>query len=163
MCPLRRLASSPRAIDDGAGGIFLSFTTATSLRGQRLDRNGTAQWKVNGSNGVGLGSGELSIIGAGISGPNIVFERGTGLFARSISVSAPVRLTNVVALANHQISFTLSGGMPGRLYDVVRSASLAPFTANAWTIVGTAQAGQAWTDTTPPFPNAFYGVRERSP
>jgi hypothetical protein len=32
----------PAMIRDGAGGIFLSFTTATSLRGERLDRGGCA-------------------------------------------------------------------------------------------------------------------------
>jgi hypothetical protein len=153
----------PAMINDGAGGIFLSFTTATSLRGQRLDRNGSAQWKVNGSNGVGLGSGELSIIGAGTSGPNFVYKRGTGLLAKSISVSASFGLTNIVFTANNQVSVTLSGGVPGRTYDVLRSASLVPFPDNAWTIVGTVQAGQIWTDTNPPSPGAFYGARERSP
>ena len=153
----------PAMISDGAGGILLSFTTATSLRGQRLDRNGTAQWKPGGSNGVGLGAGELPIIGAGTSGPTVVFKRGTGLFARSIMVSAPCQLTNIVAVANNQASLTLSGGVPGRPYDVLRSSRLVPFSDNAWTMVGTVQAGQVWTDTNPLFSNAFYGARDPSP
>lgn len=153
----------PAMISDGAGGIFLSFTTATSLRGQRLDRDGNAQWRVGGSNGVSLGTGELPIIGPGMSGPNVVFKRGNGLLARAIIVSSPVRLTNIVALANNQVTFTLSGGVSGRSYEVLRSPRLVPFADSAWTVVGTVQPGQVWTDTEPPLPHAFYGARDPSP
>jgi hypothetical protein len=153
----------PAMISDGAGGIFLSFTTATSLRGQRLDRNGNAQWKIGTSNGVGLGTGELSIIGAGTSGPNVVFKRGNGLIARSIMVSTPFRLTNMVSSANNPVSLTLSGGVSGRSYEILRSISLGPLSSNAWTVVGTIQAGQTWTDTNPLFPNGFYAARDPSP
>lgn len=153
----------PVMITDGDGGVFLSFTTSTSLRGQGLDRTGSAQWKINGSNGVGLGSGDLPIMGAGISGPTIVYRRSRGLSAKSVLVSAPVRLTEIGPAGGNQVSFRLSGGVPGRSYDILRATSVAPFSNIAWKVVGTAQAGQIWTDTNPILPMAFYGARERSP
>ena len=100
---------------------------------------------------------------AGTSGPNVVFKRGNGLFARAITVPAPLQLTSFVSSGNHELSFTLSGGVPGRAYDVLRSARLAPFTDGAWTVVGTVQPGETWTDTEPPLPHAFYGARDPSP
>ncbi|MFO1497142.1 MAG: hypothetical protein U1G07_01875 [Verrucomicrobiota bacterium] len=149
-------------IRDGTGGIYLSFTTATSLRGQQLDRNGGAQWKINGSNGVGLGSGELSVIGKGDTGPNVVYKRSTGLFAKSIQVASPLRVLKIV-MGSDQISVALDGGVPGRSYEVLRSATSAEFRSDSWKVVGKVQAGQTWTDLSPLHPAGFYGAREASP
>jgi len=152
----------PALIRDGSGGLFLSFTTATSLRGQRLDQNGAAQWKPNGSNGVGLGSGELPIIGVRDSGPIVVFKRSAGLIARSIAVPSPLRVTSITPLAHNQVQLSFGGGVAGRTYDVLRSANVTP-APNTWTTVGTVQSGQNWTDENPLSSQAFYLLRDPSP
>jgi hypothetical protein len=153
----------PALISDGAGGIFVSFATSTSLRGQRLDSGGTAQWKPGGVNGVSFGSGELPIIGVGTSGPTVVFKRSAGLFARSVAVPASVRIASIEPLPNNQFRLALSGGVAGRSYEILRSGSLVPLTNNAWTLVGTLQIGQTWTDGSAPLTSAFYVARDPAP
>jgi hypothetical protein len=154
-------------VADGAGGVFLSFATATSLRGQRLDSSGAAQWKVNGTNGVSLMSGDQPIIGLGASGPIVVYARTSlGLSVRTIDVpqSTSFHLTNIVFLPNNQVSLTLSGGVPGSAYDILRATALgAPLTNASWTIVGTVQPGESWIDTSPPLPMAVYAAGKQTP
>ncbi len=152
----------PAMVTDGAGGIFLSFTTATSLRGQKLDRNGTAQWKLNGSNGVGLGSGDLSIIGSGRTVPTVVYKRGSGLAARSIAVAAPTMLTKINVTPNGPVNVTLSGGTPGRTYDLLRGSHVEAASNSAWQKIGTLRPGETFVDTTAPSPGAFYIARDPS-
>jgi len=154
-------------VADGAGGIFLSFATATSLRAQRLDSSGAAQWKANGSNGLNLMPGDEPFIGLGASGPTVVYAHTSlGLSSRTIDVppSTSFHLTNIMFLPNNQFSLTLSGGVPGAAYDIFRATALgAPLTNPAWTIVGTVRPGESWIDTSPPLPMAVYVAGKQTP
>jgi hypothetical protein len=153
-------------VSDGVGGIFLSFDTSSSLRGQRLDPSGAGQWRLGGSNGLSLMSGSTPIIGVGSSGPIVIYDTGFGLAVRSIDVPEPTtfELTEIGILPTGQLSFTLSGGIPDTEYDIFRSTVIGvPLTDPAWTLVGTVQPGETWTDSDPPIPTAFYVARERTP
>jgi hypothetical protein len=155
-------------VADRAGGVFVSFATATSLRGQRLDSSGAAQWKVNGTNGVSLMSGNEPIIGLGVSGPTVVYARSSnrGLSVRTIDVpqSTSFHLTNIVFLPNNQVSLALSGGVSGAAYDIFRATTLgAPPTNPSWTIVGTVRPGESWIDTNSPLPMAVYVAGKQTP
>ncbi len=150
-------------VGDGAGGLFLSFETSSSLRAQQLDSSGVGQWKVNGSNGLNLMSGFDPIIGIGASGPVVVYDQSFGLSARTISLPErnDLRLTGVVILVDGQLSLTLNGGDPDTDYDVFRTTVLgAPLGDPSWTLVGTIRSGETWIETDPPSPTAFYGAAE---
>jgi hypothetical protein len=149
----------PALLLDGAGGIYISFATATSVRANRLDSKGAAQWKINGSNGVGLGAGELPFIGPGASGPTVVTTRGAGVFARQITVSSVLQLSSI-ASANGKITFKLTGGAAGHSYQILRSSAVGSHTGQTWNVIGTAQSGQTFTDTAPLAQRAFYSAQE---
>jgi hypothetical protein len=153
-------------ISDGAGGIYISFSTSTSLRGQRLDRDGVAQWKVNGSNGVSLMSGFEPWIGFRPNGPVVVYGRSFGLSVRTIDVPLPVVLTldNVVYLPTGEFLFTLNGGVPETSYDILRTSLLgSPVQGGAWENVGSIRPGDTWIDVAPPQPMAVYIAVEPVP
>ena len=151
-------------VADGAGGIFLSFSTASSLRGQRLDSSGAAQWQNNGTNGVSLMSGFESIIGVGASGPIVLYDNGVGLSGRLIDVptTSSLKLIDAKFLPAGQFRFGLSGGMAGTTYNVLRATALGIATnRTAWTVVGTIQPGATWTDTSPPLSLGVYMAIEQ--
>jgi hypothetical protein len=153
-------------VSDSAGGIYISFATATSLRGQRVDANGVAQWKVNGSNGVSLMSGFEPRIGFRSKGPLVVYARSFGLSSRIIDVPAPVILTleNVTYLPTGEFSFTLTGGVPETDYDILRATTPGiPVQGGDWVNVGSIRTGETWIDTTPPQPTAVYIAVESTP
>src|SRR6185295_11972160 len=129
-------------------GIYISFATATSVRANRLDNKGAAQWKINGSNGVGLGSGELPFIGPGASGPTVVTTRGAGVFARQITVSSVLQLSSI-ASANGKITFKLTGGVTGHSYQISRPRYIGSHTSQTWNAISTAQSCQTFTDIAP--------------
>ncbi len=150
-------------VGDGAGGVFLSFETSSSLRAQRMDSFGVGQWKSNGSNGYSLMSGFDPIIGVCASGPVVIYDQGFGLSARTIALpdQNDLRLTDAVILADGRLSITLNGGDPDTDYDIFRTTVLgAPLTDPSWTLVGTIRSGEAWIETDPPLPTAFYGAVE---
>ena len=149
----------PALLPDGAGGVYASFTTATSVRANRLDSKGAAQWKISGSNGVGLGSGQLPFIGAGISGPTVVLTRGAGLIARQIGVSSVLQLTNIASV-NGQITLKLTGGVTGRSYQILRASAVGSHTGQTWSPIGSVQSGQTFTDRAPLPQRAFYSAQE---
>jgi hypothetical protein len=153
-------------VSDEAGGIYVSFATSTSLRGQRLDRDGVAQWKVNGSNGVSLMTGFEPEIGFRLTGPLVVYRRSFGLSSRIIDVPPPVLLTleNVAYLPTGEFSFTLTGGVPETLYDILRTSTLgSPVQGGAWENVGSIRPGETWIDVAPPQPTAVYIAVEPAP
>jgi hypothetical protein len=156
----------PAPVSDGAGGIFLSFTTVTSLRAQRLNSAGVAQWKTGTSNGLSLMSGVEPLIVARPSGPLVIYRQSAGLFARTITlpVADTFYLTNIARLPNNQVRMSLGGGLPGTTYDILRATALVtPLTNPAWVLTGSIQQAVPWIDTNPPLPNAFYSVRSRTP
>ena len=157
--------TDPAILADGSGGIFLSFDTFSSVRGQRLDSSGTAQWFDGGSNGLNLGVGNDPIIGQGATGPVVVYDRGFELYARMIEVSLPsfLQLTGFEVSAQ-AVTMQLSGGEPGTVYEVLRTTALAnPPSQSAWTVVGTIEPGGSWVDTNPHSTGAFYVVSEPAP
>jgi hypothetical protein len=149
-------------VADAAGGLFLSFETSTSLRAQRLDRLGAAQWMSDGSNGLSLMSGTDPIIGMGAAGPVVVHSRSGGLLARVIEVVEPVsfEITSIVILPDQRVSLTVAAGLSGSTYDVLRAAGVGASGSTSWEVVGMIRANESWTDTNPPLPVAFYVARE---
>jgi hypothetical protein len=151
---------------DGAGGIFVSFATSTSLRGQRLNRDGVAQWKVGNSNGVSLMSGDEPRIGIGPTGPLIIYTRSLGLSAKVITVPQPLAFLrdNLAYLPNGEFSLTLTGGIPGTTYEILRAPSLgSPVGGSGWELVGAIRPGETWIDPAPPQPMAVYVATEAAP
>lgn len=151
-------------ISDGVGGVFLSFTTSSSLRAQRLDSSGAAQWQSNGSNGLNLMSGFESIIGLGTGGPIVIYDTGFGLAGRLIEATDPgvLSLAEIVfSRSANEVIVRLSGGVPGKTYDVLRTTALGvPPNATVWTVIGTIDQGTPWIDANPPAPMGFYIAAE---
>jgi hypothetical protein len=88
------------------------------------------------------------------------------IFARKIAVpqSSSFQLTDIGFLPSGELTLRLSGGSPGTAYDIRRTPALAAPVADAdWTIVGTVQAGETWTDPNPPLTGAFYIAGEKTP
>ena len=153
-------------VADGAGGIFVSFATSTSLRGQRLNRDGVAQWKVGNSNGVSLMSGFEPRIGIGPIGPLVVYTRSFGLSARVIALPLPIAFLreSLAYLPNGEFRLTLTGGVPGTAYDILRAPSLgSPAGGTDWVLVGSVLPGETWIDAAPPQPMAVYRAAEPDP
>jgi hypothetical protein len=162
---LSSLESDPAILADGSGGSFLSFEASASVRGQRLDSSGTAQWFDGGNNGLNLAVGNSPIIGQGSTGPVVIYSRSFGLYARVIEVSQPsfLQLTGIEFSAQ-AVTMQLSGGEPGSVYEVLRTTALAdPPSQSAWTLVGTIEPGASWVDSSPPSTGAFYVVSEPAP
>jgi hypothetical protein len=163
---LDSLETDPAIVADGSGGIFVSFDTISfGVRGQRLDSSGTAQWLDGGNIGLHLGVGNVPIIGQGSTGPVVIYSRSSGLFARIIEVADPsyLQLTGFEFSAQ-AVTMTLNGGVPGSVYEVLRTTALAnPLSQSAWTLVGTIEPGASWADNNPPSTGAFYVVSEPAP
>ena len=160
MPDLTSTETDPAILADGSGGVFLSFDTFSSVRGQRLDSSGTAQWFDGANNGFNLGVGNFPIIGQGSTGPVVVYSRGFALYARIIEVLQPsfLQLTGF-EVSVQTVSMTLNGGEPGTAYEVLRTTALAhPPSQSAWTLVGTIAPGASWVDHDPPSTSAFYAV-----
>jgi len=86
--------------------------------------------------------------------------------SRKIDVpqSSFFQLTDIGFLPSGELTLRLTGGSPGTAYDIRRAPALAAPAANtAWAIVGTAQAGETWTDPNPPLTGAFYIANEQAP
>jgi hypothetical protein len=153
-------------VDDGEGGIYVSFATTTSLRGQRLNADGIAQWTFGTTNGVSLQSGFEPSIGRGVSGPIVVYSRSFGLGARLIDVPQPavLKFTRIELGPTQQPTLTLSASLAGTNYAVLRASHLgAPLGDPAWVRVGTIQPGGTWSDPNPPQPMAVYVAGEGTP
>lgn len=154
--------TDPAILADGHGGIFISFDTASSVRGQRLDSTGAAEWFDGGNNGLNLGVGNLPVIGPRVTGPVVVYSRGFGLFARIIEVTTPTVLQlSGVQIAPGSVSMTLNGGVEGTVYNILRTTMLSD--SPSWILVGTIQRGASWVDEDPPSNSAFYMVSEPTP
>jgi hypothetical protein len=150
-------------IRDGAGGVFVSFATSSSLRGQRLNEAGEAQWRSGGSNGLSLMQGDEPQIGTFGSNVVVVYRRVFGVSARIIEVPEPevFGIAHAAFLSSSEFGLTLQGGTPGIAYDVLRATTLgAPLSDAAWTVVGSIETGETWVDTAPPDAAAFYVVGE---
>ena len=52
---------------------------------------------------------------------------------------------------------TLNGGVPGSVYEVLRTTALANAPSqSAWTLVGTIEPGASWADNNPPSTGALH-------
>jgi hypothetical protein len=154
---------------DGSGGLYLVFEML-DLRGHRLNSSGAVQWFESESAGLDLMDGFQPQIGAASDGAVVFYVGGNGstgeILARKIAVSqsSSFQLTNIGFLPSGELTLRLSGGLPGTAYDIRRAPALAAPVANtAWTIVGTVQAGETWTDPNPPLTGAFYSAGEKTP
>lgn len=154
---------------DGSGGLYLAFRKL-DLRGHRLNSAGEVQWFEGESAGLDLMDGYQPLIGAASDGV-VLFYAGSvvsagEIFARKITVSqsSSLLLTDIGFLPSGELTLHLTGGSPGTAYDIKRAHALAAPVANTdWTIVGTAQAGETWTDTNRPLTGAFYFADEQAP
>jgi hypothetical protein len=154
---------------DGFGGLYLVFEML-DLRGHRLNSAGAVQWFESGSAGLDLMDGFQPLIGAASDGAVVFYLGGSGstgeIHGRKIVVSqsSSFQLTDIGFLPSGELTLRLNGGSLGTAYDIRRAPALAAPVANtAWTIVGTVQAGETWTDPNPPITGAFYSAGETTP
>jgi hypothetical protein len=87
------------------------------------------------------------------------------LYARIIAVSQPAFLQLAgFEVSAESVSMTLVGGVPGSVYEVLRTTALAnPPSQSPWTVVGTIESGASWVDDNPPPSGAYYVVSTSAP